>query len=124
MDQNTHLDFNKSIEKAIKKYTLEVDDAIEAHGFKAKSCIDYAENVISELETSIKKHFEFSNSDLLFKNLESSLNDTTQNIIKHTKEDAICRKHHSFEKIDKKTNELHSSLSLLNKRLLNSLETI
>lgn len=124
MDLNTNIDFNKSIEKAIKKYTLEVDDAIEAHGFKAKSCIDYAENVISELEASIKNHFEFASSDLLFKNLENSLNDTTQNIVNHTKEDAMHRKHHSFDKIDKNTNELHSSLALLNARLLNSLETI
>lgn len=124
MDQNAHLDFNKSIEKAIKKYTLEVNDAIEAYGFKAKSCTDYAENVISDLEVSIKQNFETNNSGLLFKNLENSLNTTTQNIINHTKEDAINRQHHSFDKIDKKTNELHSSLALLNARLLNSLETI
>lgn len=124
IDTNINLDLNKSIEKAIKKYTLEVDDAIEAHGFKATSCIDYAEDVISELEHSIKQHFESTSSDLLFKNLENSLNHTVQNIINYTKEDAIYRKHHSFDKIDKKTNELHSALSTLNTRFLNSLEMI
>lgn len=124
MEHNTYLDSNKSIEKAIKKYTLEVDDAIEAHGFKIASCIDYAENAISDLEISIKKSFESNSSSLLFKNLEDSLKTTTQNIINHTKEDALLRKHHSFDKIDKKTNELQSTLSTLNARFLTSLETL
>lgn len=124
MEQNNNLDLNESIEKAIKKYTLEVDDAIEAHGFKATSCIDYAEDVISELEDSIKKHFETNDSNLLFKNLEVSLNDTIQNIVDYTKEDAIYRNHFHLEKLDEKTEELYSVLTLLNTRFLNTLEKI
>ena len=115
---------NKSIEKAIRKYTLEVDDAIEAHGFKATSCIDYAEDLISELGENIKKHFELTHPDLLFKNLEVSLNNTIKNIVDYTKEDAIYRNYFHSEKIDKKVNDLYSVLTTLNTRLLTSLESI
>lgn len=115
---------SNSIEKAIRKYRLEVDDAIEAHGFKATSCIDYAEDVISELGEHIKTNFDTDAPDLLFKNLEVSLNDTIQNIVDYTKEDAIYRNYLHTEKIDKKVNELHSVLTTLNTRFLTSLERI
>lgn len=118
------LNFNKSVEKAIRKYTLEVDDAIEAHGFKATSCIDYAEDVIFELENSIKKHFQETNSNLLFKDLENSLNDTIQNIVNYTKEDAIYRNNYCSEKLDKKADELYSVLTILNSRFLTSLNIL
>lgn len=121
------LDFNKSIEKAIKKYTLEVDDAIEAHGFKATSCIDYAEDTISELETTLKKHYlENNSSSLLFKNLEYSLNETANNIVNYTKEDALLRNNNfsNSEKIEERTDLLHSSLMNLNSRFYDSLRTL
>lgn len=118
MEQN----FNKTIEKAIRKYTLEVDDAIEAHGFKATSCIDYAEDVISELGTSIKKHYLENNSNLLFNNLENSLNETVNNIVNYTKEDTLLRNpNFSNEKIVGKADALHSALMSLNLRFYNSL---
>lgn len=117
------LDFNKSIEKAIRKYTLEVDDAIEAHGFKATSCIDYAEDTISELETLLKKSYlENNSSNLLFKNLENSLNETVNNIVNYTKEDTFLRNNRfTNEKLEEKLDELHSSLLSLNSRFYNSL---
>ncbi len=117
------LDFNKSIEKAIRKYTLEVDDAIEAHGFKATSCIDYAEDTISELETLLKKNYlENNSSNLLFKNLENSLNETVNNIVNYTKEDTFLRNNcFTNEKLEEKLDELHSSLLSLNSRFYNSL---
>lgn len=117
------LDFNKSIEKAIRKYTLEVDDAIEAHGFKATSCIDYAEDTISELETLLKKSYlENNSSNLLFKNLENSLNETVNNIVNYTKEDTFLRNNcFTNEKLEEKLDELHSSLLSLNSRFYNSL---
>lgn len=119
------LDFDKSIEKAIRKYTLEVDDAIEAHGFKATSCIDYAEDVISELGTSIKKHYLENNSSLLFNNLENSLNETVNNIVNYTKEDTLLRNtHFSNEKIEEKSEALHSALMILNSRFYNSLGVV
>lgn len=120
------LDFNKSIEKAIKKYTLEVDDAIEAHGFKATSCIDYAEDTISELENLLKKHYlENNSSSLLFKNLENSLNETATNIVNYTKEDTFLRNNcFSNEKIEERLEELHSSLLSLNSRFYNSLRIL
>ncbi len=127
MEQNLKniklLDFNKSIEKAIRKYTLEVDDAIEAHGFKATSCIDYAEDTISELESVLKKHYlENNSSSLLFKNLENTLNETINNIVNYTKEDALGRNtFFSEEKIENKIEELHSSLLSLNSRFYNYL---
>lgn len=118
MDQN----FNKTIEKAIRKYTLEVDDAIEAHGFNATSCIDYAEDLISELGNSIKKHYLENNSSLLFTNLEKKLDETVNNIVNYTKEDALLRNpNFSNEKIIGKTDALHSSLMSLNSRFYNSL---
>lgn len=119
------LDFDKSIEKAIRKYTLEVDDAIEAHGFKATSCIDYAEDAISELGASLKKHYLENNSSLLFNNLEISLNETVNDIVNYTKEDMLLRNTHiSDEKILEKTDALHSALISLNSRFYNSLGMI
>lgn len=129
MEQNfkniQSLDFNKSLEKAIRKYTLEVDDAIEAHGFKATSCIDYAEDVISELGVSIKKHYLENSSNLLFINLEKSLNETVNNIVNYTKEDTLLRNtNFSNEKIEEKSEELHSALMSLNSRFYNSLGVV
>lgn len=119
------MDLNKSIEKAIKKYTLEVDDAIEAHGFKATSSIDYAEDIISELGTSIKNQCYSNSSNILFVNLENSLNHTTQNIVNYTKEDALSRNNNYFnDKIEQKADELHEVLTKLNSRFLDSLKQI
>ena len=68
-------DIDKAIDKKFKKYTLEVDDAIEAHGFKATSYIDYAEDSILKLQDATKKHFKEHGHGLLFTNLlENSLN--------------------------------------------------
>lgn len=130
MEQNLNntqeIDLNKSIERAIKKYTLEVDDAIEAHGFKAASYIDYAENTISELEFSIKKQLKTHSSNILFVNLENSLNDTVKNIVNYTIEDANFRNNNCsterIDKIEKKATDLHSALNQLNTRFLTSLE--
>ena len=115
-------DFNKSIEKALRKYTLEVDDAIEAHGFKATSCIDYAEDTISELGNYLKEN---GSSSLLFKNLENVLNETTNNIINYTKEDTFLRNNgYSNDKLEEKLEGLHSSLLSLNSRFYKSLEIL
>lgn len=117
------INISQPLDKAIKKYILEVDDAIEAHGFKAASCIDYAEDTILEMENSIKKQYlEGNSSSLLFTNLENSLNETVNNIVNYTKEDTISRNtNFPNEKLDEKLNNLHSSLVTLNSRFYNSL---
>lgn len=120
---NLDTDLNKSIEKNFRKYTLEVDDAIEAHGFKASSYIDYAENRIEELENAVKIQVNENGMDMLFTNLESALKNTVTNITDHTRQTAYERNdNHLYEKIDNKVDELHSLLGLLNTRLINSFE--
>lgn len=122
---NLDTDLNKSIEKNFRKYTLEVDDAIEAHGFKASSYIDYAENRIEELENAVKIQVNENGIDMLFTNLESALKNTVTNITDHTRQTAYERNdNHLYEKIDNKVDELHSLLGLLNTRLINSFENI
>lgn len=122
---NLDTDLNKSIEKNFRKYTLEVDDAIEAHGFKASSYIDYAENRIEELENAVKIQVNENGMDMLFTNLESALKNTVTNITDHTRQTAYERNdNHLYEKIDNKVDELHSLLGLLNTRLINSFENI
>lgn len=122
---NLGVDLNKSIEKNFRKYTLEVDDAIEAHGFKASSYIDYAENRIEELENAVKIQVNENGMDMLFTNLESALKNTVTNITDHTRQTAYERNdNHLYEKIDNKVDELHSLLGLLNTRLINSFENI
>lgn len=122
---NLDTDLNKSIEKNFRKYTLEVDDAIEAHGFKASSYIDYAENRIEELENAVKIQVNENGIDMLFTNLESALKNTVTNITDHTRQTAYERNdNHLYEKIDNKVDELHSLLVLLNTRLINSFENI
>lgn len=119
------IDLDKSIEKAIKKYILEVDDAIEAHGFKATSYIDYAEDSISELGLAIKQQFKENHKSLLFTNLENSLNNTTENIVNYTIADASSRNvGFPNEKLAEKASELNNTLVKLNTRFLNSLEQI
>ncbi len=124
-NNNLGCDFNKSIEKNFRKYTLEVDDAIEAHGFKASSYIDYAENKIEELESSVKKQVNEYGINTMFANLENSLKNTINNIADHTRQTAYERNdNHLYEKIDNKVDELHSLLNHLNTRLINSFENI
>lgn len=118
-------DLNKSIEKNFRKYTLEVDDAIEAHGFKASSYIDYAENRIEELERAVKKQVNENGIDMLFTNLEGALKSTVINITDHTRQTAYERNDdHLYEKIDNKVDELYNLLGFLNTRLINSFENI
>lgn len=125
MENNLGCDLNKSIEKNFRKYTLEVDDAIEAHGFKASSYIDYAENKIEELENAVKKHINENGKDMLFVNLENALQTTITNITDHTKQIAYERNNDNlYEKIDNKVDELHNLLGFLNTRLINSFENI
>lgn len=122
---NLGCDLNKSIEKNFRKYTLEVDDAIEAHGFKASSYIDYAESRIEELENAVKKQVHENGVDMLFTNLESALKNTVTNITDHTRQTAYERNdNHLYEKIDNKVDELHNLLGFLNTRLINSFENI
>lgn len=122
---NLDTDLNKSIEKNFRKYTLEVDDAIEAHGFRASSYIDYAENTIEELEYSVKKEIDEHGVNTMFENLENSLKRVAQKIVDHTKQVAYERNgDHLYEKIDTKTDELTSVLDLLNTRFINSMESI
>ena len=112
----------KIIEKNFKKYILEVDDAIESHGFTLTSYIDYAETNIYEVENSTKKYFKEHGSSLLFKNLlETSLNDTVSNIVQYTFENALTRNtNYTSEQLKEKTVNLHEDLKFLNTRLLNS----
>ncbi len=122
---NLGCDLNKSIEKNFKKYTLEVDDAIEAHGFKAASYIDYAENTIDELQDLVKKQVNEHGIDMLLTNLENSLKNTINNIVDYTRQTAYERSgDHLYEKIDIKANELHSVLNILNTRFINSFDNI
>lgn len=114
---------DKTIEKNFKKYILEVDDAIESHGFSLSSYIDYAENNINELEASTKKHFKEHGSSTLFTNLlETSLNDTISNIVNYTFENALTRNTNNYtqEQLKEKTINLHEDLKFINKRFLNS----
>lgn len=119
-------DLDKTIEKKFKKYILEVDDAIEAHGFKGTSYIDYAEDSIFKLQNSTKKNFKEHGSSILFTNLlESSLNNVIDNIVNYTIEDTLIRnKNYPSEKLDKKAYNLHEDLKFLNERLLNSFKTL
>lgn len=122
---NLGCDLNKSIEKNFRKYTLEVDDAIEAHGFKASSYIDYAENEIEELESAVKKQVNENGIDMLLANLEYALKNTITNITDYTRQTAYERNdNHLYEKIDNKVDELHNILGFLNTRLINSFENI
>ena len=114
---------DKTIEKNFKKYLLEVDDAIESHGFKASSYIDFAETNILELQLSTQKSFKENGENSLFKNLlKTSLNDTIQAIVKHTYENAQSRENYTSEQLESKTQNLHDDLKFLNTRLLNSFD--
>lgn len=115
-------DTDKNIEKKFKKYILEIDDAIEAHGFKATSYIDYAEGHILELQDSIKEHYKEHGSSPLFKNLlESTLKDTTTNIVKYAFEEESKRNNeYNQEILKEKASKLHEDFMFLNQRLLNS----
>ena len=119
-------DLENTIEKKFKKYTLEVDDAIEAHGFNFATYIDYAEDSIFELQDSIKKHFKNYGSSLLFTNLlETSLNETVNNIANYTLEDALTRRtNYTSEKLKEKVFNLHEDLKFINTRLLNSFKSL
>lgn len=119
-------DLEQAIEKKFKKYILEVDDAIEAYGFKRTSYIDYAEDSIFKVQNSTKKNFKEHGSSILFTNLlESSLNNVVDNIINYTIEDTLIRnKNYPSDKLDKKASNLHEDLKFLNERLLNSFKTI
>lgn len=117
-------DMDKTIEKVFKKYILEVDDTIEAHGFKATSNIDYAEDSILELQKVVKTNYKEHGPSLLFKNLlEMSLSNTATDIVNYTVEDALTRNNrYTQEKIEEKAINLHEDLKFLNERLLNSFE--
>lgn len=122
---NLGIDLSKSIEKNFKKYTLEVDDAIEAHGFRASSYIDYAENTIEELEHSVKAQVNEYGFNTVFGNLENSLKNTVKQIIDYTRKTAYERSsEHLYEKIDTRADELNCVLDLLNTRFINSFERI
>lgn len=118
---------DKKIEKIFRKYILEVDDAIEAHGFKSASYIDYAENSIVELQDSIKKQINEHGSLITFCNLQNHLNRTAQNIVDFTKQTAYEKNNNNtylYEKITDKANNLRNDLDFLNTRLINSFENI
>ena len=119
-------DIDKAIDKKFRKYTLEVDDAIEAHGFKATSYIDYAEDSILKLQDSTKRDFKEHGHGLLFTNLlETSLNNTVEDIVNYTFEDAVNRNtNHTTEKLKEKTISLYDDLKFLNERLLNSFKIL
>ena len=111
-----------SIEKNFKKYILEVDDAIEAHGFKTTSYIDYAEDSILKIQDSTKAHFKKYGSSLLFTNLlETSLNSVATDITNITLENELNKTNDfQIQKLNEKINNLHEDLQFLNSRLLNS----
>lgn len=117
---------DKKIEKIFKKYTLEVDDAIEAHGFKSSSYIDYAENTIAELQDSIKKQVNEYGSEITLSNLQNHLNTTAQDIVDYTKQTAYEKNNNTYlyEKITDKIDNLRNDLDFLNTRLINSFENI
>ena len=118
---------DKKIEKIFRKYILEVDDAIEAHGFKSASYIDYAENSIVELQISIKNQINEHGSKITFCNLQNHLNRTAQNIVDFTKQTAYEKNNNNtylYEKITDKANNLRNDLDFLNTRLINSFENI
>lgn len=119
-------DLNNSIEKKFKKYILEVDDAIEAHGFKKTSYIDYAEDKILNLQNSAQKYIKEHGSSILFTNLlEKSLSKVAEDIVNYTIEDVPIRNiYYSPEKLNKKAFYLHQDLKFLNERLLNSFKDI
>lgn len=116
---------DKKIEKIFRKYILEVDDAIEAHGFKSASYIDYAEDSIAELEDTIKKQLNEHGPEITFSNLQNHLNTTAQNIVDYTKQTAYNKSNNNtylYEKITDKASNLLSDLDFLNTRLINSFE--
>jgi hypothetical protein len=119
------VDLNEVIGKVFKKYILEVDDAIEAYGFKATSYIDYAEDTISELEGKMKKEINLQGIKKQFLSLEDNLQVAVNNIVENTKKTAYERKEiYNCEQIEKKACELHSSLNSLNTRFINRMEEI
>lgn len=113
---------DKTIEKNFKKYILEVDDALDSYGFNSSSYIDFAENNILELQDSTKKHFKEHGHNLLFTNLlEASLNDTINNIVSYTLENAKTKNTtYTLEQLHEKTTNLHEDLKFINTRLLDS----
>ena len=119
-------DIDKAIDKKFKKYTLEVDDAIEAHGFKAASYIDFAEDNIGRLQDVTKNHFRKHGNSLLFTNLlTTSLEETAQSIVNHTFENTVMRdEYYNEEKLKEKTYNLHEDLKFLNERLLKEFEIL
>jgi poly-D-alanine transfer protein DltD len=118
-------DSNDLIEKIFRKYILEVDDAIEAHGFKATSYIDYAEDTISELENKMKEEINLQGIKKQFLSLEDNLKTTVNDIVENTKKTAYERKEiYNCEQIEKKADELYTSLNSLNTRFINRMEAL
>jgi hypothetical protein len=116
---------DRTLEKVFKKYILEVDDAIEAHGFKAASYVDYAEDIIFELKNNMQEQATTYGYNMIFVDLEDNLNNTISNIVNYTKQTAFERKEiHSADKIEKQSNELYTLLNKLNIRFINSLKTL
>lgn len=111
------------ISKIFKKYTLEVDDAIEAHGFTASSYIDYAENTIAELEISVKNQIDEHGLNSVLSNLDNYLKNTSQNILNHTMETAYKRNNdYLHDKINDRIEDLNTCFKFLNTRVINSFE--
>lgn len=79
-----------------------------------------------KLQASTKKHFREHGHSLLFTNLlEVSLNDTVDDIVNYTFEDASNRNiNYTPEKLKEKTFNLHQDLKFLNERLLNSFKIL
>lgn len=120
--QNLNVDLEKSIEKVFKKYILEVDDAIEAHGFKASTYIDYAEDTIFELKDCVKKQLSENGREYVIENLEENLENTITDIVKYTKQTSIERKeHYSEDKLIQKSEQLQVLLNNLNQRCITSI---
>jgi hypothetical protein len=117
-----NVDLNESIEKVFKKYTLEVDDAIEAYGFRATSYIDYAEDTILELENQMKDQVNQHGAQSLFVNLENNLQSTVDDIVDYTVKTAYER-NESYN-YERKAGELHSVLNDLNTRFISRIECI
>ena len=104
---------DKKIEKIFKKYTLEVDDAIEAHGFKSSSYIDYAENTIAELQDSIKKQVNEYGSEITLSNLQNHLNTTAQDIVDYTKQTAYEKNNNNTYLYEKITDKIEDRKSVV-----------
>jgi hypothetical protein len=125
VSNTVNVDSNELIRKIFRKYILEVDDAIEAHGFRATSYIDYAEDTIYELENKMQEQINTHGIKKQFVTLEDNLQNAVDDIVENTKKTAYERnKNYDLEKIDKRAGELHTSLNSLNTRFINRMEKI